>query len=269
MHLKRDPAQNIAVNDSFAGFFEFGRRCFLAFVLVVASHFHQLVVIFADCFQRRCQRCRHLTANFAVRGVFTAFRMQHFLRFRCLRQVVVDHFGLLENLRLVDISLANDAHVTLDALDLHAQHLRFRLGNYAVNCRGLGCVPPDASRIILSMLNISRSPLIRPEAFSIVSGSFVVNSRLSRRRLGGERTEREHGGQGKSKQSERFCRHLQGSVKKEKLEVRFLSHSPIWMLDTSNSFRKFRKTFVAIKDARVCQRRTRGAVTVQPEGRVR
>lgn len=120
------------------------------------------------------------------------------------------------------------------------------------------------------MLNISRCPLIRPEAFSIVSGSFVVNSRLCRRRLGGERTEREHGGQGKSDQSERFCRHLQGSVKKEKLEalVRFLPHSPIWMLDTSNSFRKFCKIFVAIKDAHVCQVRTLGAVAVQPEGRV-
>lgn len=118
-------------------------RCFVASVHVVAGHFHQLGVVFADLVQCRRQLCRHVAANLSVGSFLAAFHVQHLLRFGSLRQLVVDHFDLLNDFWDIDVGFANNAHVALDSLNLHSQHLRFGLSDHGVDRRGLGCVATD------------------------------------------------------------------------------------------------------------------------------
>lgn len=155
----------------------------------VAHRLQQLGVVFTDLVERVGELSSHVATDFAIGRVFATLFVKHLLNVCTLRQLGFNSLHLLKHLRIARICFTNDDHIPLNTVNLVSQALGFRLRHDGIDCRNSRRVLLNTSRIIASVLNVSRRTAVREERSSIVSRDFVIDAHLCVGRLPCERRE--------------------------------------------------------------------------------
>lgn len=147
--------------------------------VLVAHRLHQLGVVFGDLVKRGGDLGRHVAAHLSVGRVFAAFGVQHFLCVSGLGQLRFNRLDLLDDAWGARVLVANDHHFSLNALDLIAEQLRFRLRDLRPDHRRLGRVSLDTLRVVPGVLDVAGSSLVCPKSATWVLPSFDWRSNFA------------------------------------------------------------------------------------------